>query len=188
MNDLTEKIILKLSNPTSFERGKKYYLQGRVTQYMENDSFIEATVIGTDLYNVKISKIDLTSECSCPVFKGEEFCKHQVAVLLTKKGGKIIPKKKPSIKNKEIDANIKRNHQFQSSLQNIPRESLINDVAELGRTNPDIEEYFIQKYSEKTTDYYKQIELKIKKKINSILGYRGKKGFHWKSIHSKQGS
>ena len=177
MNNLSEKIILKLSNPTSFERGKKYYLPGRVTEYVENDEFMEATVIGADLYKVKISKIDLTSECNCPAFKGEEFCKHQVAVLLTKKRWGIIPKKKPSIKNKGIDANINRDQQFKSSLQNIPRENLINEVTELGRSNPDIEEYFIHKYSEKTADYYRQIELNIKKKINSILGYRGKKDF-----------
>ena len=173
MNNLSEKIILKLSNPISFELGKKYYLQGRVTGYADNDSFLEANVIGTDVYIVKISKIDLTSACNCEAFNGKEFCKHQVAVLLRKMGGEIIPKKKPLIKGKGIETNIIRDEKFQSSLQNIPRENLIKDVAELGRSNPDIEEYFIQKYSEKSTDYYKELELKIRKKINSILNYIG---------------
>jgi hypothetical protein len=177
LNNLSEKTILKLSNPTSFERGRKYYLQGRVTEYAENDSFIEAVVIGTNLYKVRLSKADFTSECECKEFNGEEFCKHQVAVLLTTQGGMIIPKNKPSLREKEPDSNIIRDQQFKSSIQNIPRETLINDMAELGRRIPDIEEFFIHKYSEKTAEYYGQIEIKIKKKINSILGYRGKKDF-----------
>jgi hypothetical protein len=177
LNNLSEKIILKLSNPNSFERGKKYYLQGRVTEYAEDDRFIEATVIGTNFYKVKISKADLVSECNCPAFNGEEFCKHHVAVLLTTLSGMIIPKKKPSLREQESDTKIIRDQQLKSSLQNIPREKLINDVAELGRKNPDIEEFFIRKYSEKTADYYGRIEINIKKKINSISGYRGKKDF-----------
>ncbi|MDR3609139.1 MAG: SWIM zinc finger family protein [Ignavibacteriaceae bacterium] len=180
MKNLSEKIIQKLSNPDSFEKGGRYYKQGRVTGYSEKEKFIEATVIGTELYKVKISKDDLSAECSCPAFTGKDFCKHLVAVLLTTLSGEIIPKSKPAIKNKGSKDEIKRDQQFKSSLQNIPREILINDVAELGRTHPDIEEFFIQKYSEKTAEYYRQIEIKVRKKINSILSHIGRNDYHSK--------
>jgi hypothetical protein len=177
LKDITEKIIVKLSNPTSFENGRKYYLQGRVTDYIENDRFIEANVIGSNVYRVKVSKEDLSSECNCAEYKEFELCKHQVAVFLTKSKGEVIPRNKPAIKNNGSVSDKSRDQQFKSSLLKIPREKLIEDVAELGRTYPDIEEYFIQKYSGQTLDYYNGIELKIKKKINSILNYRGNKDF-----------
>ncbi|MDR3667006.1 MAG: hypothetical protein P4L35_09200 [Ignavibacteriaceae bacterium] len=180
MDKLSERIVQKLSNPTSFELGKKYYLQGRVTEYTEDDNFIDATVIGTELYKIRIIKTDLSAECECKEYKGDELCKHLVAVLLTATRGILIPRQKPLLKEKEPDPNLIRDQQFKSSLEKIPRETLISDVAELGKRIPDIEEFFIHKYSEKTVDYYGQIELQIKKKINSILDYRGKKDFDGK--------
>jgi hypothetical protein len=177
LKDITEKIILKLSNPTSFENGRKYYLQGRVTDYYEDDRIIDANVIGGNLYKVKVWKEDLSSECNCADYKEFELCKHLVAVLLTKSKGEIIPKNKPTIKNNNSSSEHNKDQQFKSSLFKIPREKLIDDVAELGRTYPDIEEYFINKYSGQTSDYYNGLERKIRKKINSILSYQGNKDF-----------
>jgi hypothetical protein len=177
MKNLSEKIIIKLSNPDAFEKGKRYYKQGRVTEYSENDKFIEATVTGTALYKDRISKEDFTFQCNCKAFKEGELCKHLVAVLLTTYSGEIIPKNKPTIRYKESKNELKRDQRFKSSLQNIPREYLIKDVAELGKTHPDIEEFFIQKYSEKTAEYYRQIDIRIRKKINSIINYRGRNDY-----------
>jgi hypothetical protein len=177
LKNLSEKAILKLSGLESFEEGKKYYLQGRVTGYTETNGLLEATVIGTDYYKVKISSVDLSVQCTCPLFKGEIFCKHITALLFTNLKGVVVPRKVPQIKRPGRWNNPSLEQQFKSSIQNIPREKLISDVAELGHIHPDIEEYFIHKYSEKTAGFYRHLDNQIKVKIYSILKYRGKHDF-----------
>ncbi len=196
MNNLSERIIQKLTNPDSFERGKKYYYRGRVTDYTEDDNSIKAIVVGTDYYDVNISKSDLSPECSCPIFNGELYCKHLVALLFRKLKGEIKSRNETIAKyvphksgpkfgfednidynshsrgnNKE--ENIKQDKQFETFLNHIPRENLLNDINELRRKNPDIEEFFIRKYSQKSISYYLKIENNIKSRINSILRHRG---------------
>ena len=191
---------MKLSTPDSFDRGKKYYYRGRVTEYCEDDNSIQAIVVGSDFYNVKITKSDLSAKCNCAKYSGEQFCKHLVALLFTKLKGEIESKDKPiakyiphaygpkfgfedDIDYKSIrkennpDETFKQDNQFKSFLNNITRENLLNDINELRRKNPDIEEFFIHKYSQKSITYYLRIENNIKSRINSILRHRGKNDY-----------
>jgi hypothetical protein len=200
LNNLSERIIQKLSTPDSFERGKKYYYRGRVTDYSEDDNSINAVVVGTDFYTVKISKADLSAECTCVKFNREQLCKHLVALLFTILKGEIKSNGIPITKyiphtygpkfgfeddidykshhNKgSIEDSSKPDNQFKSFLNHVPRENLLNDINELRRKNPDIEEFFIHKYSQKSISYYYRIENNIKSRINSIMRFRGKNDY-----------
>ncbi|MBD3329414.1 hypothetical protein GF357_02875 [Candidatus Dojkabacteria bacterium] len=98
MKTFTEQTIQKLTNEKSFTRGKKYYDQGRVTEYTDKSDLLEAVVVGTDKYKVSIDLSTLDMDCNCPAFRGDLLCKHQVAVLMTKIHGEVKPSKKPSVK------------------------------------------------------------------------------------------
>ena len=189
-----------MTSPDTFEKGKKYYYRGRVTDYSEDEDSLQAIVVGTDFYNVRISKLDLASECTCSKFNKEQLCKHLVALLFTNLKGaidnrdKVISKYvphtygpkfgfeddidyKPTRKKHDSVELIKPDGQFKSFLNHIPRENLLNDINELRRNNPDIEEFFIHKYSQKSISYYMGIENNIKSRINSILRYKGKNDY-----------
>ncbi|TCZ76295.1 hypothetical protein E0485_13905 [Paenibacillus albiflavus] len=67
-------------NETTINRGFQYYKQGRVQSLSVTGSCIDAKVVGSEGYKVKIH-LDAfsTNLCSCPV---QNDCKHMIAVLL----------------------------------------------------------------------------------------------------------
>lgn len=74
--DLFEKRIL--------ERGFEYYKRGLVTDFLCETDCIEATVQGSDAYDVTIDLEDgeiIDIECDCPYAQEENLCKHMAAVL-----------------------------------------------------------------------------------------------------------
>lgn len=88
---INEKIISSLVSDKIYQRGLKYYDQGRVLQYRINNPAanrysITAQVSGTKKYNIKTelklkeSDLEVKSSCDCP-YDWEEYCKHEVAVL-----------------------------------------------------------------------------------------------------------
>ncbi|MFD9599849.1 SWIM zinc finger domain-containing protein [Streptomyces sp. NPDC059970] len=73
-----------LAGPRSFERGQGYV--DAVTAVEVGDSWITATVHGTDAYAVELSLGGpgrLGGECDCPYGMEGNFCKHLVALGLT---------------------------------------------------------------------------------------------------------
>ena len=76
--------VVALAGPRSFERGVDYQAQGRVGALTVSDDAIDATVIGTDPYSVRIAAQNgrIISFCSCPMGDAGAFCKHCVALAL----------------------------------------------------------------------------------------------------------
>ena len=66
------------------ERGYDYYMQGLVEDYREDNGVINATVCGSEDYEVDIKlvngKLD-DAYCSCPYAEDGNYCKHMAAVL-----------------------------------------------------------------------------------------------------------
>ena len=79
---LDNETILACSRSASFQRGQKYYLDGRVKQLKSDGVVCEASVIGTARYNVKLNLTTLEGACDCYAFDGLTWCKHMVAVGL----------------------------------------------------------------------------------------------------------
>ncbi|MGE5305191.1 MAG: SNF2-related protein [Alphaproteobacteria bacterium] len=102
MGYLTEKLF-KQVNHIAQERGKSYFMNGRV-KFVEGDSWrANAKVQGSSLYDVGIVFEDdfLDVQCSCPYFEREmETCKHIWATLLAaeRQGLLKIPGTKKSLR------------------------------------------------------------------------------------------
>ncbi|WP_027398956.1 SWIM zinc finger family protein [Anaerovorax odorimutans] len=66
------------------DRGFQYYKQGSVEDYWQGEDFIEATVQGSEAYDVSIDIIDgkiIEMYCNCPYAEEGNYCKHMAAVL-----------------------------------------------------------------------------------------------------------
>ncbi len=74
--------IRELCTDASFARGEIYFEEGRVRIKDASPTRIEATVAGTDHYQVEVDLTDgIAATCSCP-YSFEGYCKHIVATLL----------------------------------------------------------------------------------------------------------
>jgi hypothetical protein len=73
--------IRELCTEQSFQKGMRYFEEGRVKITWASPSLIVATVIGTDNYRVEIDLDDFSAVCSCP-YDLEGYCKHIVAAFL----------------------------------------------------------------------------------------------------------
>ena len=73
--------IRELCTEQSFQRGLRYFEEGRVKIKEASSSQIVATVIGTDSYRVEIDLDDFSAVCNCP-YDLEGYCKHIVAAFL----------------------------------------------------------------------------------------------------------
>jgi len=66
------------------DRGFQYYKQDLVEDFCEGEDFIQATVQGSEAYDVLIDIADgeiLDMNCDCPYAAEENYCKHMAAVL-----------------------------------------------------------------------------------------------------------
>lgn len=66
----------------AFHRGMKYYGERRVQIFAASDTRIEATVDGTRVYHVELTRSERKTgwDCTCPAAADGSFCKHCVAV------------------------------------------------------------------------------------------------------------
>lgn len=76
--------IVKLYGLKTFERGKRYFEEGRVIYAVKCGKRLFGEVMGNDRYYVEVSLIDLTAICSCPVRYN---CKHAVSLILAHVNG-----------------------------------------------------------------------------------------------------
>jgi uncharacterized Zn finger protein len=74
----------RLAGEGPFERGARYFEEGRVTNLMAQGDRTTATVQGSLAYRVELRHTPrlLEGSCNCPASDGFEFCKHCVAVAL----------------------------------------------------------------------------------------------------------
>lgn len=81
---LTEAQIRKLATEQSFQRGDRYYQQGRILNPMRQNAVLWADCQGSELYQPRITlgkQGVVSADCTCPYDWGG-LCKHQVALLL----------------------------------------------------------------------------------------------------------
>jgi len=83
MSDFDIEIIEHRISPKIYERGERYYEEGRVKNLRLVSGVLVAEVVGNEEYKVRIENVDgdLIPYCDCP-FEDEDFCKHAVAILL----------------------------------------------------------------------------------------------------------
>jgi|GEM_PF-616702 len=81
---ITDQQLTDLAGERAFERGKRYFLEGRVISWTIKHKTITADVEGSECYRVELvlSSSRLEGSCDCPASEGFDFCKHCVAVAL----------------------------------------------------------------------------------------------------------
>ncbi len=101
----TEPQLKQLADVRSWDRGVRYFNDGRVTAIIENRRDIVAKVMGARRYRVelRVAGNELVGKCSCPMGDDGVFCKHCVAAGLAylagagNAGGKAIAKKRTTV-------------------------------------------------------------------------------------------
>lgn len=116
------KDIRKEFSEEVFQRGKKYYDEGRVLSAVKFEGRLYAEVEGSSdaPYSVEINLYSLDSDCTCPYGKG---CKHAVASLL------FLANKSKNV----VDANSKF-----SEMEKLPKEELVAILKRLFKSTPEI--------------------------------------------------
>lgn len=81
--------IRRLAGERFFARGEAYFAEGAVRTLRRQGHGVEARVVGTRTYRVRLWWADgeLEYDCSCPVGRDGAFCKHCVAVGLVWNAG-----------------------------------------------------------------------------------------------------
>ncbi len=81
---LNARVLRRMADARSFERGEEYFAAGRVGSVVEYEGTLAAKVRGTQTYAVKlwVEKEQLEYSCTCPVGNDGACCKHCVAVGL----------------------------------------------------------------------------------------------------------
>ncbi|MDT3441466.1 DUF6880 family protein [Pseudofrankia sp. BMG5.37] len=81
---LDSAIVRDLAGELYYDRGVDYHRRGAVIKIVVDGTSAEATVFGTRTYRVRaeLGRDGLTAECSCPLGRDGEFCKHAVATVL----------------------------------------------------------------------------------------------------------
>jgi len=170
---INEKIILKLTNPTSFERGFKYYQKGRVTAYKNENNIISATVIGTGYYESLIDLSNLKAECDCPAYSNNLLCKHLVALLFTYMSGEIKSKSLPKVKGKIKQPEGDKDKDLSQIIDKFSKEEIVYHLKRIDADYGIITDYLSRLLlSEKSIDYSM-----MRKTIRSRVNYFSKGGY-----------
>lgn len=99
---LSDDNLIRLADKGAFQRGQRYFNEGRVAVGKSDNDHIRARVEGTTVYAVELAFRDgeLIAACNCPV---EGFCKHAVAVSLAWRGEAPV---KPRARSKETPLDL----------------------------------------------------------------------------------
>ena len=81
-------LLRELAGERSYQRGVKYYAEGRVTRLRDEGDRVTGWVEGSDTWRVRLRGHgdDLRADCNCPAYDDTGFCKHIVAVALAANG------------------------------------------------------------------------------------------------------
>ena len=81
-------LLREIAGERSYQRGVKYYAEGRVTRLRDEGDRVTGWVEGSDTYRVRLRGRgdNLRADCNCPAYDDTGFCKHIVAVALAANG------------------------------------------------------------------------------------------------------
>ncbi|NYH93398.1 DUF6880 family protein [Actinopolymorpha rutila] len=81
---MSEPMVSAAADPGSFQRGRDYYLSGRVRELTVDGRAVSAIVDGGRAYRVRLdlTPVGLEGRCNCPYGAEGFFCKHCVAAAL----------------------------------------------------------------------------------------------------------
>ena len=143
----------------SYSRGEEYFQEGAVHHLYCDGEQLTADVHGTHVYRARITNDDgrLDGECSCPVGRDGDFCKHLVALGLT-----YLDRQKnaPAEKNKSVFS-------WKDFLRKCDKDELIQIILEMSPNNSDV----IERYRMANLPTSGNAKLReLKSKVDELFG------------------
>jgi len=82
--DVLTRAFLRARAGYGYERGERYWKQGRVSAYAARGDTVSGVVRGSEMYRVRllVAGGHVEADCTCPVGVSGLFCKHAVALAL----------------------------------------------------------------------------------------------------------
>ena len=131
---------------------------------------MKATVIGTGMYQVRIDLNHFEHSCDCPAFRGDQFCKYQVAVLLTKLHGKNKAKRPPKIKKQRnvTDQRAASDSNLTKYIGSLSHLELKQQFIHLADEIPGVRKFLLSLSQPKDEQFLKDLEKGIKRDVAMI--------------------
>jgi uncharacterized Zn finger protein len=135
LSALTPTALRSLADDKSFARGEAYFAEGRVVTLEERSGKIVALVEGTDSYVVQLWQVDdeLAYDCSCPIGREGDFCKHCVAVGLALLAARIPVRKSQDSPRLDISLDAVRR-----DLEGESKAALVDLIVERAAADPSL--------------------------------------------------
>jgi uncharacterized Zn finger protein len=130
--------IRELCTEQSFQRGLRYFEEGRVKIKEASSSQIVATVMGTDNYRVEIDLDDFSAICNCP-YDLEGYCKHIVAAFLA------IDNEQEKV-GRMMDEGVEKMGKMHALLERTEPDALNDFFARELETNPELRSRFMARF------------------------------------------
>lgn len=131
---VTDNNLNSMAGNRSYMRGLEYFLNGAVKNFYCDGEQLTADVCGTQVYRARITNDNgrLNGECSCPVGRDGDFCKHLVALGLT-----YLYKQE-----EELGKKNKSTFSWKEFLQKCDKEELIKIILEMSPNNAAVVERY----------------------------------------------
>lgn len=140
--NIDESSVRERCTDAVFERGQRYYDDGRIRRIDRFDDLVTAVVRGSDVYDVtvELDGDDIDARCTCP-YAGPGACKHVIAVLLD------AVRDPPGDESERVNA----------ALEDVPLDDLRAFVRDALAENPTLRERFLARFGEehRSVDEYR---------------------------------
>jgi len=167
LKNINEVILKNLTDNRSYQRGRVYYYEGKVSDFNDFDDVLTGKVIGTKTYTVKFDMVNLSAHCNCYAFAGGLFCKHLVALILTKIHGEIMLPIQVKV-NTHIAKKVDTKDILQQTLNELTKDELIDQIMTLAESHQYVIHYFNELNQEWTKDEYTNLQVKIRRKFHNL--------------------
>lgn len=126
-------------------RGYDYYTSGAVSDITKTDTGYEATVYGSEPYDVKVEIMDdclLEADCSCPYASDGSCCKHEAALLYCI----------GNMSDEDLGDDEEGNHDLQHIIADMRIDDMRNLLLSIAENNEDIRTRILYEYSDGVPD------------------------------------
>jgi uncharacterized Zn finger protein len=130
---ISDSLLKKLAGSAAFIKGKDYCQLGAVIELDVKGNKIVAEVRGTEIYQVTLihNSQSLSGACDCPASKGVDFCKHCVAVALTRAADIAAEQESKNQPVKKMSEPEKRRVALREYFLEFNKEKLIEQLVEI---------------------------------------------------------
>ncbi|MEA5172475.1 swim zinc finger domain protein [Xanthomonas fragariae] len=139
-SSIDSRLLQRLADSRSYARGLAYFEQGRAVLVQATEGRVAANVRGSENYRVTLEWDGtlLQGECDCPIGRGGDFCKHQVAVAFAWARGQAVAPENTSAGRKRSAGTQQPLTEVQEWLADMPAHAMRSLLLELAAADASI--------------------------------------------------